>query len=78
MITIAVKSGSDSEIQNFLDKNHLDFRVINDKNGALSQQFKIGAYPTTFIYSQERELLFSDVGYTSTIGLWLRMWWAGI
>ena len=52
--------------------------VVNDNKGVLSHKFKIGAYPTTFIYSQNRELLFSDVGYTTTFALWLRMWWAGI
>ncbi len=78
VITIAVKSGSGNDIEKFLDENSLDFMVINDKKGALSQRFKIGAYPTTFIYSKNKELVFSDVGYTTTWGLWLRMWWAGI
>jgi len=78
VITIAVKSGSNAEIANFLQENNLHFKVLNDKSGLVSQEFNIAAYPTTFIYDKNRELVFSEVGYTSTWGLWLRMWWANL
>ncbi|MEA3228333.1 MAG: redoxin domain-containing protein [Campylobacterota bacterium] len=76
VITVAVKSGKDSDIKDFLDTNSLNFMVINDKNGKMAQKFNIAAYPTTFIYDKDRKLVFSDVGYTTTWGLYLRMWWA--
>jgi len=78
VITIAVKSGSDNDIQKYLDKNRLDFMVINDTNASFAREFNIAAYPSTFVYNKNRELVFSDVGYTSTWGLWLRVWWAGL
>ena len=78
VISIAVKSGSNTEIKSFLKENELDFRVVNDRSGLISQEFNIAAYPTTFIYNKNRELVFSEVGYTSTWGLWLRMWWANL
>lgn len=77
VITIAVKSGSDEDIQNYLDERDLDFKVINDTDGFLAQQFGVSIYPTTFIYDEDKNMIFSDVGYTSTWGLWLRMIWAG-
>ena len=78
VLTIAVKSGSDEEIQNFLDENELSFKVFNDNEGVYAQKFNISAYPTTFIYDKNKNLVFSEVGYTSTWGLYLRMWWAGL
>jgi len=78
VITIAVNSGSNREIQNYLDKNNFTFKVVNDENSIYASKFKIAAYPTTFIYDKNRDLSFSEVGYSSTIGLYLRMWWAGI
>ncbi len=74
VITIAVNSGSDEKIQNFMKENHLTFTTINDNNGEISQKFKISAYPTTFIFSSNGKLKFSEVGYTSTLGLKLRLW----
>ena len=76
VITIAVKSGSDEEIQTYLDERDLNFKVINDKEGLLAQKFGVSIYPTTFIYDKNKEMVFSDVGYTSTWGLYLRMWYA--
>jgi len=78
VLTVAVKSGTDEEIQQFLDENSLNFNVLNDTAGLFSSEYKIAAFPTTFIYDKDRKLVFSDVGYTSTWGLWLRMWWAGL
>ena len=78
VITIAVNSGSNREIKEYLDENDFTFMVVNDQNSIYASEFKIAAYPTTFIYDRNRDLVFSEVGYTSTIGLYLRMWWAGV
>jgi len=76
VITIAVKSGTNLEIQNYLSKNDFNFKVINDNEGILSSQFSVPAFPTTFIYNSEGYLEFSEVGYSSVLGLYLRMLWA--
>ena len=77
VLTIAVKSGSNEKINSYLKEHDLDFKVINDAKGQLSEQFSVPAFPTTFIYNKEGKLSFTEVGYTSTWGLYLRMWWAG-
>jgi len=77
VITIAVKSDRD-KIIDYVLANDLNFKVVNDNEGVLARKFNISAYPTTFIYDKNAELVFSEVGYTSTFGLWLRMWWAGV
>jgi len=78
VLTIAVKSGTDYEIHNYLKERGLSFKVVNDKTGSYAQHFHINAFPTTFIYDKNHQLLFSEVGYTSTPGLYLRMWWASL
>ena len=78
IVTIAVNSGSSKEIHEYLDENDFTFNVVNDQESIYSSEFKIAAYPTTFIYDKNKDLVFSEVGYTSTIGLYLRMWWAGL
>lgn len=78
VLTIAVKSGSNNEIQSWLDESNYNFKVVNDASGLLASNFKVGVFPTTFIYDKNKELIFSDVGYTSTWGLFLRIWWASL
>ena len=78
VLTIAVNSGSTKEIKKYMDERGLTFRFINDADGYFAKKFNISAYPTTFIYDKDKNLVFSEVGYTSTVGLYLRMWWANI
>lgn len=76
VVTIAVRSGKDNDLKKYMKENNFNFKVFNDKDGVLAKRFNIQAYPTTFIYNRERELSFSDVGYTSTLGLKFRLWWS--
>lgn len=73
VITIAVQSGNKKDIENYLKKNNLSFNVVNDDKGFYSNMFNIEAFPTTFIYDKNKKLRFSEVGYTSTLGLYSRM-----
>ena len=73
VLTIAVQSKTNDQIDKYLKENDLHFRVVNDHKGALAHQFHIAGFPTTFIYDKEHNLMFSEVGYTSTLGLYLRM-----
>ena len=77
VLTIAVKSEAE-DINDYLSENSLSFKVVNDQHAIYAREFNIAAYPTTFIYDKEKNLVFSEVGYTTTVGLWLRMWWADL
>jgi len=78
VLTIAVRSGDDQAIQKYMSENNYNFAVVNDQNGTLSSLFRISAFPTSFIYDKNKKLLFSDVGYTSTLSLYLKMWFANL
>ncbi|MDZ7819641.1 MAG: redoxin domain-containing protein [Aliarcobacter sp.] len=73
VITIAVQSETKEEIEKYLEENKLSFKVVNDEYGEFSQKFNIKAFPTTFIYDKDKNLKFSEVGYTTTAGLYSRM-----
>lgn len=75
-ITIAVKSGSNDDIKLWMQENNYNFNVINDYNGNISSDFNIQVFPSTLIYNKDGKVVFSDVGYTSTLGLYIRMWLA--
>jgi len=76
VVTISVDSGTNNELNKYLDEQGYSFNVVNDEDKKLSQEFNIAGYPTTFIYNGDKKLIFSEVGYTSIIGLYIRMWWA--
>jgi thiol-disulfide isomerase/thioredoxin len=73
VLTIAVQSGDDSKVEAYMKENGLDFKVLNDIDGAWAKKFKVEAFPTTFIYDGKGELRFTEVGYTTTVGLLARL-----
>jgi thiol-disulfide isomerase/thioredoxin len=74
VITVAMASGSDDEVRQHLIDNELDFRVINDESGAISNRWGVSGVPTTFIIDGQGEIRFVEMGYTTTLGLKLRRW----
>jgi len=75
VLTFAINS---KDIEQYMKENSLNYKVFDDKDGFFAKEFNVEVYPTTFIYDKNKELIFSEVGYTSSFGLWLRMWWAGL
>jgi thiol-disulfide isomerase/thioredoxin len=76
VVTFAVKSGSDEEIKTYMQERGHHYRVINDEDGKWAGRFSVNAYPTSFIYDSKGRVSSSEVGYTSTVGMALRMWLA--
>jgi len=73
VLTIAVQSGDDRKVEAYMKENGLDFKVLNDIDGAWAKKFKVEVFPTTFIYDGKGELKFTEVGYTTTAGLLTRL-----
>jgi thiol-disulfide isomerase/thioredoxin len=73
VVTFAVNSGLDEQLKSYMDEEGYDFRVVNDQDGSWAKTFNIEAFPTTFIYDGKGELKFTEVGYSSTVGLLGRM-----
>lgn len=77
-LTVAMQSGPDAEVAAHLRKEALTFPVLNDPEGAISAQWGVRAVPTSFIVDAQGRIRFVEVGYTTGIGLRLRLWWAGL
>lgn len=78
VITIAMQSGSNAEIKQFMQDENLSFKVINDNSGLLSKAYHVQGVPVSFIVNKENKVEFLEVGYTTELGLRLRLWWAGL
>ncbi|HIP44390.1 MAG TPA: redoxin domain-containing protein [Sulfurospirillum arcachonense] len=78
VLSIATQSGSDEEIKNYQKENGVNFMVINDQDGSLTKSYGVTVFPTTIIYDTNQNVAFSDVGYTSTWVLWIKMFWSSL
>jgi thiol-disulfide isomerase/thioredoxin len=73
VLTVAVQSGSNEKVKEYMHNRNLTFKVLNDENGEFAKKFKVEVFPTTFIYNANGELKFTEVGYTTTAGLLARL-----
>ena len=78
VITIAMQSGDEHELNQFMREEKLSFNVINDESGELSRKYIIRGVPVSFIVNKENKIEFVEVGYTTELGLRMRLWWAGL
>jgi len=77
VITIAMNSGDDAEILRFLQREGLEFPVINDNAGDLARRFGVTGVPVSFVVDADNRIRFVERGYTTEWGLRLRLWLAG-
>lgn len=78
MITVASTSGTPEDVSRALQERGLSMPVLNDPEGQLAAKWGVNAYPTTFIVGADGRVRFVEVGYTSSLGLRARLWWAGL
>jgi thiol-disulfide isomerase/thioredoxin len=78
VITVAMQSGERDAVVQHMRKEALSFPVLNDPDGVIAAQWGVRAVPASFIVDGAGQIRFVEVGYTTGIGLRLRLWLAGL
>ncbi len=72
---VAFDYQSVEEVNRFASKHKLERPVLLGTQ-ALRQQLKVTAYPSYYLLDKEGKVIDKTRGYTSSVGLRLRAWWA--
>ena len=75
VVSVAMQSGSDAQVHEYMRTHGLTFPVVNDPDGAISEALGVGVTPTIAIVSDGRMRLATS-GWTSEAGLRVRLWLA--
>ena len=73
-ITVAVKSGTDEQLKKYMQKKQIQWDVINDQYGEISELYKIKGVPFVIITDNTGEISYTVSGYSFEIGLRFRLW----
>lgn len=76
VLTVAVKSGNTNAVDNYLNEKSLIWEVVNDPVGNIANQYQARGVPSIFFLNKTGEIVLTTTGYTSEIGLRLRLWLA--
>lgn len=77
VLTIAMQSGSPADVARVLKERRLDWPTLVDTDGAIAQRYGLPGVPALVVLDAQGMIRFVEVGYTSEIGMRLRLWWAG-
>lgn len=78
VITVAMQSGSRDEVAKHAGEQGLNFPVVNDPDGRISAAWGVHAVPASFIVDTDGEIRFVEIGYTTGVGLRVRLWLAAV
>jgi peroxiredoxin len=78
VITVAMQSGDSDELSRYMEEHGLEVPVIVDEHGALARRFGVRAVPTSFVINANGDIRFSEMGYTTEMGLRARLWWVAM
>jgi thiol-disulfide isomerase/thioredoxin len=78
VLTVAIKSGSEQKVQEYLRHKKLNWNVVNDPLGQIAEQYQARGVPSIFFLNNQGEIVLTSSGYTSEVGLRLRLWMASM
>lgn len=78
VITVAMQSGEDKEVRAYLKEQGVDYPVVNDPQGSIARRYGVSGVPASFVLDSKGEVRFVTRGYTSGMGIRVRLWLATI
>lgn len=78
VLTVAMQSGPSAAVSRHMREQGIEFPVLNDPDGALSRSWGVHAVPASFIIGPDGTIRFVEVGYTTGLGLRIRLWLADL
>lgn len=77
VLTIAIDEGPAKAVSAYLREAGVDYPVLHDPGNDIARDYAIRGVPASFILDPGGNIRFVERGYTTGVGLRLRLWWAG-
>ncbi len=76
VLTVAMQSGPADNVLRVLQKRQLPWNAAVDERGTVLNSYGFKGVPAFVVIDAKGELRASTMGYTSELGMRLRLWWA--
>lgn len=76
VLTVAMQSGDSGEVAAYLGEHDLSFAVHVDERGEMAARWGVTGLPTSFVVDGSGQVRHVTAGFTTGLGLRLRLWLA--
>lgn len=76
VMTVATTSGTAAEVSDYLAEHGLKMPVLMDEEGHIGRAWGLKGVPATFVVGSDGAIEHAAMGYSTEIGLRLRLWLA--
>jgi thiol-disulfide isomerase/thioredoxin len=76
VMTVALQSGVDRELRDYVARNHLTVPVFPDPDGRVAASYGLRGVPAFFVVDRRGLVRYAMTGYTTELGLRARLWLA--
>jgi thiol-disulfide isomerase/thioredoxin len=78
VLTVAMQSGDATAVARVLRERGLDWPTAIDQDGRIAARYGLHGVPAFVVVDGQGELRSVTVGYTTMLGMRLRLWWAAL
>jgi peroxiredoxin len=78
VLTVAMEDTPADAIRRYMADKSVDYPVLHDPGFEHAARWGVSSVPASFIVDPEGRIRFTEVGYTTGLGLQLRLWWASL
>lgn len=76
VFSVALEDTPRAAVQAYAHQAGFTFPVLQDVDGSLAAAYGVRGVPTSFVVDADGRIRFTEVGYTTTLGLRMRLWLA--
>lgn len=76
MVSVALQSGDAAEVRRYLAEKGSRMPTLLDEDGALATRYGLRGVPAAFVLGPDGSIRYTALGYSTELGLRLRLWLA--
>lgn len=73
VVSIAIKSGNEHQVKNYLKKHQYHFPTLVDEHNLLAMQLGVRGTPAFFMIDGKGKVYYYSIGASTYAGLWLKL-----
>ena len=77
VVSVALSSGGPETVRGYMEAQGFELSTVVDDDGTVAEAYGVHGVPALFFVDRQGVIQQVTTGFTSALGIRLRLWWAG-